>query len=61
MKTTFSRQFALIAALLLVCMLFTASRSGLMLRYLKTTKKETLNADAQAVASLAERMTPRAS
>lgn len=42
MKTTFSRQFALIAALLLVCMLFTGvSFRFLMLRYLKNDKKET--------------------
>ena len=55
MKTTFSRQFALIAALLLVCMIFTGvSFRFLMLGYLKTDKKETLSADAQAVASLAE-------
>ena len=55
MKTTFSRQFALIAALLLVCMLFTGvSFRFLMLRYLKNDKKETLSADAAAVASLAE-------
>ena len=55
MKTTFSRQVALIAALLLVCMLFTGvSFRFLMLRYLKNDKKETLSADAQAVASLAE-------
>ena len=61
MKTTFSRQFALIAALLLVCMLFTGvSFRFLMLRYLKNDKKETLSADAQAVAS-PRRMTPRAS
>ena len=39
MKTTFSRQFALIAALLLVCMLFTGvSFRFLMLRYLKNDK-----------------------
>ena len=55
MKTTFGRQFALIAALLLVCMIFTGvSFRFLMLRYLKNDKKETLSADAQAVASLAE-------
>ena len=55
MKTTFSRQFALIAALLLVCMIFTGvSFRFLMLRYLKNDKKETLSADAAAVASLAE-------
>ena len=43
MKTTFSRQFALIAALLLVCMLFTGvSFRFLMLRYLKNDKKETM-------------------
>ena len=55
MKTTFSRQFALIAALLLVCMLFTGvSFRFLMLGYLKNDKKETLSADAAAVASLAE-------
>ena len=55
MKTTFSRQFALFAALLLVCMIFTGvSFRFLMLGYLKTDKKETLSADAAAVASLAE-------
>ena len=55
MKTTFSRQFALIAALLLVCMIFTGvSFRFLMLGYLKNDKKETLSADAAAVASLAE-------
>ena len=55
MKTTFSRQFALIAALLLVCMIFTGvSFRFLMLGYLKTDKKETLSADAAAVDSLAE-------
>ena len=55
MKTMFSRQFALIAALLLVCMIFTGvSFRFLMLGYLKTDKKETLSADAAAVASLAE-------
>ena len=55
MKTTFSRQFALIAALLLVCMIFTGvSFRFLMLGYLKADKKETLSADAAAVASLAE-------
>ena len=53
MKTTFSRQFALIAALLLVCMIFTGvSFRFLMLRYLKTDKKETLSADAAAVATV---------
>ena len=51
MKTTFSRQFALIAALLLVCMIFTGvSFRFLMLGYLKNDKKETLSADAAAVA-----------
>ena len=55
MKTTFGRQFALIAALLLVCMIFTGvSFRFLMLGYLKSEKRETLSADAQAVASLAE-------
>ena len=40
MKTTFSRQFALIAALLLVCMIFTGvSFRFLMLGYLKNDKK----------------------
>ena len=53
MKTTFSRQFALIASLLLVCMIFTGvSFRFLMLGYLKNDKKETLSADAQAVAEL---------
>jgi len=51
MKTTFSRQFALIAALLLVCMIFTGvSFRFLMLGYLKTDKKETLSADAAGLA-----------
>ena len=55
MKTTFGRQFALIAALLLVCMIFTGvSFRFLMLGYLKSEKRETLSADAEAVASLAE-------
>lgn len=41
MKTTFSRQFALIASLLLVCMIFTGvSFRFLMLGYLKTTKRD---------------------
>lgn len=45
MKTMFSRQFALIAALLLVCMIFTGvSFRFLMLGYLKTDKKETASA-----------------
>ena len=40
MKTTFSRQFALIAALLLVCMIFTGvSFRFLMLGYLKKRQK----------------------
>ena len=55
MKTTFGRQFALIAALLLVCMIFTGvSFRFLMLGHLKSEKRETLSADAEAVASLAE-------
>ena len=55
MKTTFSRQFAMIAVLLLVCMIFTGiSFRFLMLRHLKEEKSETLSTDAEAVASLAE-------
>ena len=55
MKTTFSRQFAMIAAFLLIGMVFTGvSFRFLMLRYLKEDKRETLSADAAAVASLAE-------
>ena len=43
MKTTFSRQFALIAALLLVCMIFTGvSFRFLMLGHLKSEKREQL-------------------
>lgn len=62
MKTTFSRQFALIAALLLVCMIFTGvSFRFLMLGYLKNDKKETLSADAAASPRWPRRMTRRAS
>ena len=59
MKTTFSRQFALIAALLLVCMLFTGvSFRFLMLRYLKNDKKETLSADALSLIHISEPTRP---
>lgn len=55
MKTTFSRQFCLIAGLLLLCMIFTGvSFRFLLLQYLNTDKQQTLTADARAVASLAE-------
>lgn len=54
MRTTFSRQFSLIAVLLLVCMLVTGvSFWFLMHSYVETEKKETLLADADAVANLA--------
>ncbi len=55
MKTTFSRQFGLIAALLLLCMAITGvSFRFLLLQYLNTDKKQNLTADARAVAALAE-------
>lgn len=55
MKTSFSRQFALIAALLLVCMLVTGvSFRFLMRSYVEDEKEETLLADAAAVANLAQ-------
>ncbi len=55
MKTTFSRQFAMIAALLLACLLIT----GILFRFLMRSsveddKQETLMRDADAVADLAE-------
>lgn len=55
MKTTFSRQFALITSLLLICMVITGvSFRFLMLEHLKDEKQETLCADASAVAALAK-------
>ena len=54
MKTTFSRQFSLIAALLLVCMLVTGVSFWFLLRsYVENEKEQTLLADADAVADLA--------
>ena len=54
MKTTFSRQFALIAGLLLVCMLITGvSFWSLMRAYVEDEKEQTLMADADAVSNLA--------
>ena len=55
MKTTFSRLFVMIVALLLFCMIFTGiSFRFLMLSSIEAEKKQTLMADAQAVATLAE-------
>ena len=55
MKTTFSRQFAMIAALLLVCLLITGvSFRFLMRSSVEDDKQETLLRDADAVADLAE-------
>ena len=54
MKTTFSRQFAVIAVLLLVCTLITGvSFRFLMLASVEAEKRETLSADASALATLA--------
>jgi signal transduction histidine kinase len=54
MKTTFSRQFAMIAALLLVCMLITGiGFRFLMLKSVEAEKRRTLETDAAAVANLA--------
>lgn len=62
MKTTFSRQFALIAALLLVCMIFTGvSFRFLMLGYLKTTKKKRSAPTRPPSPRWPRRMTRRAS
>lgn len=54
MKTTFSRQYALIAGLLLVCMLVTGVSFWFLMRsYVEDEKEQTLLADADAVANLA--------
>ena len=54
MKTTFSRQFALIACLLLVCMLVTGVSFWFLMRsYVEDEKEQTLLADADAVSNLA--------
>ena len=55
MKTTFSRQFAMIAALLLLCLLITGvSFRFLMLGTIESQNQETMIRDAEAVAELAE-------
>ena len=55
MKTTFSRQFALIAALLLLCLLITGvSFRFLMLGTIESQNQQTMIRDAEAVAELAE-------
>ena len=55
MKTTFSRLFAMIVALLLVCMVFTGvSFRFLLLSSIEAEKKQALQADAEAIAVLAE-------
>ena len=62
MKTTFSRQFVMIAVLLLVCMLITGvSFRFLMLNSIETEQRGTLQSDAAAVANLARPTTPQAS
>ena len=54
MKTTFSRQFALITGLLLVCMLITGVSFWFLMRsYVEDEKEQTLMADADAVSNLA--------
>ena len=58
MKTTFSRQFALIAGLLLVCMLITGVSFWFLMRsYVEDEKEQTLMADADAVSNLARAYT----
>ena len=55
MKTTFSRQFAMIAALLLLCLLITGvSFRSLMLGTIESQNQQTMIRDAEAVAELAE-------
>ena len=55
MKTTFSRQFAMIAALLLLCLLITGvSFRFLMLGTIELQNQQTMIRDAEAVAELAE-------
>ena len=55
MKTTFSRQFAMIAALLLLCLLITGvSFRFLMLGTIESQNQQTIIRDAEAVAELAE-------
>ena len=55
MKTTFSRQFAMIAALLLLCLLITGvSFRFLMLGPIESQNQQTMIRDAEAVAELAE-------
>ena len=55
MKTTFSRQFAMIAALLLLCLLITGvSFRFLMLGTIESQSQQTMIRDAEAVAELAE-------
>ncbi len=54
MKTTFSRQFSLIAALLLICTLITGISFWFMMRNsVEAEKEQTLCSDAAAVAKLA--------
>ena len=53
MKTTFSRQFAMIAALLLLCLLITGvSFRFLMLGTIESQNQQTMIRDAEAVAEL---------
>ena len=55
MKTTFSRQFAMIAALLLLCLLITGvSFRFLMLGTIESQNQQIMIRDAEAVAELAE-------
>ena len=55
MKTTFSRQFAMIAALLLLCLLITGvSFRFLMLGTIESQNQQTMIRDTEAVAELAE-------
>ena len=55
MKTTFSRLFSMIAALLMLCLLITGvAFRFLMMSWIESEKRKSLSADASALADLAE-------
>ena len=55
MKTTFSRLFSMIAALLMLCLLITGvAFRFLMMSWVESEKHKSLSADASALADLAE-------
>ena len=55
MKTTFSRLFSMIAALLMLCLLITGvAFRFLMMSWVESEKRKSLSADASALADLAE-------